>query len=87
MMVANFDPFAAFETKRELTVENGVGPFHLPEGTLVRPSSVRGRAVDASSLLVDAYPRRDFVIYGVRIAVEDLEPLRPTSPDSSEHER
>ena len=77
----SFDPLARRLTKREITIENfrGLGKL-LPKGTSVTVNTEAGTS-DHGSLLVDAYLTPSAVFYGVRLAVDDLEPAA-TSPSN-----
>lgn len=81
MLVSNFNPLEGFRTRREIIAENGLGKFRLPKNTVVR------RAYQAKLgdrlLLVDAYVAIDCVIYGVRLAIEDLEPISTSTLSTS----
>jgi len=74
-LFSSFDPLARRLTKREITIENfrGLGKLVLPKGTSVTVNTEAGTS-DHGSLLVDAYLMPSAVFYGVRLAVDDLEP-------------
>lgn len=71
-LFSSFDPLARRLTKREITIENfrGLGKLVLPKGTPVTVNTEAG-----GSILVDAYLTPEAVFYGVRLDVDDVEPV------------
>lgn len=78
----DFKAFAlGLRTKREITIDNfrNMGKLIVPKGTRVTVSKDVSKT-DGTWILVDAFIRHDAVFYGIRINVEDLEPIaRPAA--------